>query len=71
MDKPRVYAGTGRSALDRFFYTVPNESSCESDPVSNCTAPGRYCTRVNLAQLRRTLIRVDGTQMESNLTDLL
>ena len=35
MDKPYVYTRSGRSALERFLYPAPNESTCESDPVRN------------------------------------
>ena len=31
--KPCVYAGPGRSALDRLPYMVPNRFTCKSDPV--------------------------------------
>ena len=70
-DKPCVYTGLGRSALDRFSYPVPNGFTCESDPVWNCTVPGWYRDRVNPTQFKRTLTRLDPIQMEPKRTNLV
>ena len=70
-DKPCIYTGSGRSALDRFFYPVPNGFTCQSDPVWNCTIPGWYRDRVHPIQFRRTRARVDPIQVEPNRTDLV
>ena len=38
-DKPCIYRGPDRSAVDRFSYSRPNGFTCESDPVWSCTVP--------------------------------
>ena len=68
-DKPCVYTLPGRSTLNRFSYPVPNGFTCQSNPVSNCTVPGWYSSRVNTPQFRRSCPRVDPIQMEPNPTD--
>ena len=40
--KTCVYTGPDRSALNRFFYPVPNEFTCENDPVRNCAVPTQH-----------------------------
>ena len=57
-EKPCVYTGPDRSALNRFFYPVPNEFICENDPSSElCRSRVVRCpcepntTQANLCQI--------------------
>ena len=70
-DKPCVYNGLARCILNRFSCKVPNEFTCESDPVWNCTVPGSCHTLVDSAQFRKTRARVDLIHMELNLIDIV
>ena len=46
-DKPCVYMRPGGSGTNRICYLVPNGSTCESDPIWNCTVPVSNRSRVN------------------------
>ena len=66
MDKPCIYRGPDRSAVDRFSYPRPNGFTCESDPVWSCTVPAWYHVHVSPSQLRETRARVDLISTEKN-----
>ena len=51
-DKPCLYTGPGRSALDQLSYHVPNVFTCESDPVWNRIILGCYQAHVNTSQAK-------------------
>ena len=48
-DKPCVYTGPVESGKYRICYLVPNGSTCEGDPIWNCTVPVLNRSRVNRA----------------------
>ena len=46
-DESCVYTGSGGSGTDRICYLVPNGSTCDGDPMWNCTVPVWNLSRVN------------------------
>ena len=68
--KPCDYTEPDRSALDQFFYLLPNGFTC-SDPAWNCVIPIWYRVRVNPTQSRQNRSRLDPIQMELSRTDIV
>ena len=62
-DKPCVYTGPGRSALDRFPYPLSDGFTCESDTAWNWD-----CLRVVLRPCKPNTIRTNPCQCGSDPT---